>query len=59
MVGRKGDRHVDGVNNPPEDGLAGRPGAISGVELLQAEDFLALLGVLPIKWPEHLIERME
>ena len=53
------DRHVDGVNNPPEHGLAGLPGAISGVKLIQAEDFLALLGVLTVKGPEHLIKRME
>ena len=57
--GGEGDCHVDGVNNPPEHGLIGRPGAISGVELLQAEDFLSLIGVLPVKGPEHLIERME
>ena len=58
MMGGEGDRHVDEVNNPPENGLTGRPGAVSGVDLLQAKDLLALLGILPVKGPENLIERM-
>ena len=58
-VGRQGECHVDCINNPPYQDLAGGPCTVPSVQLLRGEDLFSLLGVLPIKQPEHLVERLK
>ena len=58
-MGLEGDCHVDGVKNPPEHGLACGPWAVPCLKFIKREDFLVLLGVLPVNGPEHLVECVE
>ena len=51
----KVDRHVDGVNNTPKQVMACGTLAVTCVQFLKQEEFLALFGVLPVKGPEQIV----
>ena len=52
----KQQHHVDCVNHPPQDNLAGLPGAVSCIHILQGRDFLVIRRVVGVQGLDHLVK---
>ena len=59
LVWGQQQRHVERVNHPPQEILAGGPGAVSCIHIIQGQELLSVRLAVDVYGSEHLFHCME